>query len=802
MPIAASPVVKITLVCLFVLLAAQALIGVLSFSSLEDLVRDTRADQMEVVAHRMKNGIETGLHLGKPLTQFFGLTTLLAEGRQRSGELAGVAVVLPDGAEVVSLNGLPRPDVLHKLLSAFGEGRGRGAAGGDEIRLRPSGVALTVTQGRLLLALPLQDVAGHIAGFLILEGEESRALHALVEQNLRVLFLITCFAALLFSAAFRFGGATSSRARFLVPLVTLVLAQGGYALYTISTFRATWLEVVHKNVDILAADLGKDLNRVLAYGFRLEELRDVEAPLSRLVRDFPILEAIDLIDAEGRLLTRADANGKLAAAANQHLRPDFSSELALGMEEGAAQAQGRLVFHLNEQTIAREVRNRVLDVLTVAIVALVTAIEMLLISTFLVNRGQDDVAAVPGRLARPIVFGFLFVWALPLGFLPLYARQLATTSLLPQNLLLSLPVVLEMGASLLAALFAGRLTDRKGWRVPVLSGLVTFPLAMLACAFADNLYSLMLARTAIGVTYGLAWMGMYGFIVLHSPVAQLGRNITELAAGIYAGHLSGVAIGAMLMDRLGFRWVFLIGAALMILPLGGACVLSRVRLNAPVSANIAPATRSGKLLSLFRDKGFALLLLGSIIPTALIQTGLISFALPLYLVSFDVLTADIGRILMLYGLCLTYAGPVLGRMSDRLAVSGTVSRKSWVSWGSLLVGGGLFLLLAVPGMVGAAFAMLLIAVAACLLHASQSSYMLAQPAVQRYGAASAVSIMRTADKFGQMLGPMLMGILFSVMSMNASFALLALCCMGTALLFLWFAPREGGTDLERAKPSL
>src|SRR5690606_41754744 len=66
------------------------------------------------------------------------------------------------------------------------------------------------------------------------------------------------------------------------------------------------------------------------------------------------------------------------------------------------------------------------------------------------------------------MFAFLFAIALPLGFLPLYARSLLDPGVSERlgALLVALPTTAEMAAGLLMALLAGRLIDRRGWVAP------------------------------------------------------------------------------------------------------------------------------------------------------------------------------------------------------------------------------------------------------------------------------------------------------------------------------------------------
>ncbi|MDR0441543.1 MAG: MFS transporter [Candidatus Accumulibacter sp.] len=813
-------VLKITLVCLGVLLFAQILIGALSFSALDKLIADMNADRVEYIARRLQSNIENGLNMGKPLAQFFGLEGLLEDTLSRFGEISGVMVMLPDG-EKIAAGGASIAEA-EALRQAILPENGNTSA-------QKSGTIFRIARDQALFATLLRDANGTAQGVLLMRMRvDPGVLEGLLAQSLRILLIITLVATAGLAAIFRYLLPAScisgqGRWRFLAPILALSLAQGGYALHVVSSFRDAWLSAMRGNVEVLSADLARNLDRILGYGLDLNALRDVEAPFSRLARMSPVISVIELVDRDGKVLKRASAEGALSVEDGPRMsgmEEDGSAPFlkrALGGELRRPEARGHLVFHLNAAMIARGVQDRALDVVTVVIVSLVAAIEMLLLSSLLMARAPpraestlepapksplapppDD--ARPGRLARPIVFGFLLVWALPLGFLPIYTRGLMEAeTALPPNLLLALPLALEMACGLLATLAAGSLADRRGWPFPTFSGLALFAPGMALTAAADSLSFLIAARCIVGLGYGLVWMGLQGFVATHASSRTRGRDMTDLIAGIFAGHLSGAVIGAMLMEQTGPRPVFVIGAVMTLLPFLGILVLMRPHLRASSTAaarrgapseTFAPgasgASRWREALRLLGSPGFGWLLFSSVVPFSVIQVGLLSFALPLYLESIDIRAANVGRVLMLYGLCVVYVGPLMGRAVDRAGIA----KKTWILWGGLLAGGSLFGLYVGESIIGAALAVMALALASCCLNAAQFPYMLALPEAQKYGLASATSLMRAADKLGQMAGPLIVGLLFGILSMPASFAVIGLVCLFVALPFALFAPRR------------
>lgn len=808
----ARPALRMTLGCLAMLLLAQALIGVLSLSALNRQIADMTADRLEVAARQIGGRIENGLRLGKPLGQYFGLDRHLHGSVQATTHLSGAAVYLLDGRELAAEKravpgvpqllralGAPATDVLPKGMT-------RRAGGALALRL----------PGSVTLATPLRDAAGVTQGAVILSTQRNtEASRTLVKDNLRMLVLVTLVAGLGLAAASRRifaspGPVRGRRGRFAAPLLALMIAQGVYAGYTIHTFRGAWLDVTRGNAQDLAEGQQRDLNRVLSYGVEIDRLRGVEASFGRLIAAFPTIARVELADADGRTLARSDAPDAQPLADDPVPAGELTITLPLGAASAPPQSRGSLVIQLSQAVIASSVLARALDAATVIAVAMVAAIEMLLLLSLLAGRGST--AAIMqdgrdvGRATRPVMFCFLFAWALPLGFLPLFARSLPADGLsLSPNIMIALPISAEMACGLFAALCAGRLSDLKSWRVPVLTGLGLSSAGMLACLAAATLPQFILARGLVGLGYGLTWMGLQGLVVSRSPSDCRGRNMAGVIAGLFAGHLSGAAIGAMLMEQLGPHAAFGAGAGMLLLPLAGVLLLLR-----PYNGRAYPTPTLGasmiattarehlrKTASLLGSRDFALLLIASVTPFAMSQVGLLSYALPLYLEAEGVAASSIGRVLMVYGLGVIYLGPLMGQLVDR-----TSAKKRWIVLGGLIGSAGMLGLYFNSGLIAATVAVLMLALASCCLGASQAPYMLALPQVQGYGTAGALGLMRASDKLGQMAGPLIVGAATSTLGLHGALALLGAIYLVLTVLFHCCARCGAKRRGEQSSPQL
>ncbi|QRE74995.1 MFS transporter [Methylobacterium aquaticum] len=259
---------------------------------------------------------------------------------------------------------------------------------------------------------------------------------------------------------------------------------------------------------------------------------------------------------------------------------------------------GRLTAELSDAAIAAGVRQRLLDSATIILTSLLFIVELLVLYGVLIHAqsyaqqassgrtgaGRHDDGAADGHhlLARPAAFILLFAWALPLSIVPLRMASLASdTTAIPRQILLALPISAEMLAALVTALLAGWLTDRRGWQFPFLIGVVVCALGSALSGVASDPLSYVAARAVVGLGYGLAWMGIQGYVFAWSTARMRTQAIANLVAGIFAGHICGSATGAMLAGQLGQAGVFLIAAVAGLIPIPFAILAMRRYFGVP-----------------------------------------------------------------------------------------------------------------------------------------------------------------------------------------------------------------------------
>lgn len=389
-------------------------------------------------------------------------------------------------------------------------------------------------------------------------------------------------------------------------------------------------------------------------------------------------------------------------------------------------------------------------------------------------------------LGRPAAFAFLFMWALPTSFIPLYMKTMYEPMLgLSKDVVLGLPISVEMLCAMIAALISGAVSDRKGWHLPFITGAVFCAGGALLAASAMDGRAFILARAVTGLGYGLSWMAIQSFIFQYSAPDTRARGIANLVAGIVSGQICGTAVGAMLAERLGYAPVFIGSALLAVLPVAFVLLFMRPYLHKPVDIVQRERVRLADVVSLVFNRNYFAILFFSLVPFALCQVGLLLYAAPIYLNEMGVNQSNIGRVLMIYGLSVIYVAPWISRFVDRSS-----NKKMFIVLGGVIGAAGLMSLYFYSGFLAVMLAVFLMGLSGSLVGSSQSAFALKLAVIQRVGVGKAMSVQRAADKLGQMLGPLVVGAFIASVGIGNGIAIVGVVFFVATLVFLLVASEE------------
>ncbi|WP_186051018.1 MFS transporter [Burkholderia gladioli] len=166
-------------------------------------------------------------------------------------------------------------------------------------------------------------------------------------------------------------------------------------------------------------------------------------------------------------------------------------------------------------------------------------------------------------------------------FWPIYLRELRPVPGIPFAWIASAVYLAPMTATMLSAPWWGRLADRTGAKPMILRALIALAISQWWSAHADSATSVLLARTVQGGFAGfLAAAQIYAMRI--APADARRAVFADLQTITAGGSFLAPLVGALLVDRLGFRATNVIGAAVITL-----CI--------PLALRCLPATPSATL---------------------------------------------------------------------------------------------------------------------------------------------------------------------------------------------------------------
>tara|TARA_B110000114_G_scaffold175725_1_gene205580 strand:- start:41 stop:826 length:786 start_codon:yes stop_codon:yes gene_type:complete len=234
--------------------------------------------------------------------------------------------------------------------------------------------------------------------------------------------------------------------------------------------------------------------------------------------------------------------------------------------------------------------------------------------------------------------------------------------------------------------------------------------------------------------------------------------------------MCGTAIGAILADWLGYQPVFLVATGFAVMAgILGYSMLS-TDLPAPEKKKEPVGVSRSPIATLLRNSEFVLIVLFCAIPAKVILTGFLYLFVPIYLASLDATQSEIGRVMMLYSLIIIPISPLASGFADRL------SKNLWMVIGATIASGivllGLYqsasvaMVLSVVVALGIVHSFLKAPLIVAAMEAAEKS-----PDITRTGA---LSLLRTSERIGSVIGPVVVAALLVVLDFGEVAAILGI----------------------------
>jgi predicted MFS family arabinose efflux permease len=383
--------------------------------------------------------------------------------------------------------------------------------------------------------------------------------------------------------------------------------------------------------------------------------------------------------------------------------------------------------------------------------------------------------------ARIPLFVFSLAEELQKSFMPLFVSELYTAdSWITKDVMLGLPISVFMLMIALTTPFAAGWVDRWGQKPLFLIGLIPAILGYLGCYFAETAMDVVISRGVTAIGYAVITISCQSYIAAVVSSENRAKGMAIFVGVLMTATMCGTALGAIIADRVGYQPVFLLSAILS----SFAGVLAWRMFSGKVSAASSAASQAakGSWLLLARNTKFVCIIIFCAIPTKIILTGFLYFMVPLYLVSLDASQSEIGRVMMVYSLIIIPLSPLASGIADK---SGKM--KELVLLGTVLSGGVLISLYGEASFYKVLLAVALMGVAHSILKAPLiASALEAAESTPEVGRTRVLGILRTAERIGSVLGPVLVATLLAIYDFGEAMAFVGMGVLLSALLMFIF----------------
>ncbi len=379
----------------------------------------------------------------------------------------------------------------------------------------------------------------------------------------------------------------------------------------------------------------------------------------------------------------------------------------------------------------------------------------------------------------------LFVMAEELArpFMPLYIKEIMDPGMaLDEHLAVALPIAVFLVCAGIGVPVSTAWSRRVGRRIAFAVGTVVATSGLIGAALAEGYWDLVAVRALSGVGYAIAFGACEGYILDNTTKADRSEGRAHFNGALVVGIIAAPAIGGVLADRFGFSVTLLIGAGFgMIAAAAGWWLLSggnprQEEVGQPNRWMLIRVTRC------FLSGRFVMLLLFCVIPGRVLLTGFIFLILPLFLAAEGASLTGTGRVMLLFGLVILLAGPVVAGTCRRFDAPGLL-----MGTGLMLCGGVLVPVVILESTTVFLTAIVLFAIGQAMLTSSR------RPVLEQMiaggiltDAPAAQQSMRMARRLGGAFGPILVAGFARFGDVKTALVLLGVFGVTTAVVFSFY----------------
>ncbi|MCG9578272.1 MULTISPECIES: MFS transporter [Vibrio] len=404
------------------------------------------------------------------------------------------------------------------------------------------------------------------------------------------------------------------------------------------------------------------------------------------------------------------------------------------------------------------------------------------------SKAQSDNEAVLAKV-KPLLLVTVLMESLMAPVLPQYLTQVAVESGASESWSSYFFTLYFVGfaATLLPV---ARLLEVWDIRKVLGSGIVLSSLGCLLLAYDSQLMTVLVARLISGVGQATIFIAVQGYILRCSDQSNKTQAAGIIVFCFNAGFISGAAIGALLADTVGVQGIFMlavfVGGLMYLFALTLPSMAMQATKQGTLKENFTAMVKDASALMRVPSFMRTMLLVG--IPTKMMLTGVVFFAVPILLSNAGVERESIGQVLMAYAFSVLFVSGKVSPMIDRVgSAKWALCLGSGVGAVSLILLSFSFRFEDITYLVLlATFAMLVMGISHGLINAPVVTHVVTS--TQGANANSVASTYRFLERLGHVLGSIVVGALLTHLGHTWAFFTLSIF-FGFAGATMWLLDR-------------
>ncbi len=373
------------------------------------------------------------------------------------------------------------------------------------------------------------------------------------------------------------------------------------------------------------------------------------------------------------------------------------------------------------------------------------------------------------------LFLFVFSESLSSSFIPLYSRQLLSGPLTTASILIALPLVSFMFSYALSQPLSGYWAQITSRRYVFLSGGIVYCIGILGAAFSSTLIEFIFWRFLSGFGFGFFLIACQAFVMDFMQPRKKVQTMAMFMGGYYAAAVCGTPIGALFAEGIGYRNTFLIA----FFSAFASVLYTQIYLKSSmtIGKDIETKVSFTPFINILKSSELVRFVSLIAIPSRILMSACVLYAIPIYLKSMNYSTSLIGRVVMIYSLMIYAFVHIVSKYVDYKN-----NALSIILLGSLITACSSFVLLFSSSFHALLLFMILFGFGHSL---SLTPQVTIPPMLSEENSAITLSIYRFFEIMGFAIGPFIMGALMG--HMKPHFAIISISIPAVVLIIVYAA---------------